>query len=344
MKRKRKRKINKETIIPTGSTLLNLVLSDEISGGWQMGKIANLIGDSSSGKTFIAYSMLAECCYDERFKNHRLIYDDVEAASEFNIGELFGKLEERIEPPGVADGEPVYSDTIQDFHYNVIDAIKEKQPFIYVLDSLDALDAKEDQEKIVELMKAHKKGIKAPGTYGMAKPKAMSSILRNIKRSLKDSNSFLLIVSQVRDNIDPMSRAKKTRSGGRALKFYCTHEVWVAHLGAIKSKGLVVGTSSLLKCSKNKLTGKVRECQFDIFYDYGIDDISSMVDFLVDIGVWKKKKQTIIANGFGISAGRQKLIRTIEEDNLYDDLREMVGTAWRVRESEVKLNRKRKYG
>ena len=347
MKRRRRKTKKKhiDGLIPTGSTMLNLTLSDSTKGGWQKGKIANLIGDSSSGKTFLALSTLAECCYNPDFDNYRLIYDDVEAASEFDLRELFGDLADRIEPPARdEDGEPVYSNFIQDFHYFVLDALEDGRPFIYILDSLDALDAKEDQEKIKEQRDAHRKGTKAKGTYGMAKAKGMSSMLRNIKRGLKDTDSFLLIVSQVRENLDPMSFAKKKRAGGKALKFYCTHEVWMSHIQAKKSKGLVIGTSTHLKCTKNKLTGKVRESQFEIFYDYGIDDIGSMVDFLVDVGVWKKKKASIVADGLGITASRKKLIQEIEENGLQSSVREMCGQAWLEREKAVRLKRKRKYG
>ncbi len=337
------KKESKIGLIPTGSTLLNLVLSDQTEGGFQLGKIENLIGDSSSGKTFIALSMLTECCLNPNFENYQLIYDDVEAANEFDIEELFSPLKSRITAPSYQEDEAVYSDTVQQFHDHVLDALDSGQPFIYVLDSLDALDSEEDQKKVEEQRKARAKGNQTAGTYGMSKPKAMSWMLKNLKAKFKKSKSMLLVISQTRDNINPMSFEKKTRSGGRALKFYACHEVWMALGQKLRTKGRIAGIQSKIKCSKNKLTGKIRECEFPIHYDYGIDDIASMIDFLVQENHWKKRKQTIIATEFEVEAGRQKLIEVIEEKELETELREICQVVWTEIEDSLKLNRKKKY-
>ncbi len=350
--------------VPFPSTLLNLACSDNHEWGPQVGKIVNIIGDSSSGKTFLCLSILAEMCADPIFNNYRLIVDDVENANEFDMEDLFGEIAAtRIEPPSwleineddlssgmqyVQEGKKTWiadpSETIEEFWINIMDALDEGTPFIYVLDSLDALDARDDQKKFDEMRAAYKKGKKAKGSYGTAKPKSMSSLLRGIKKKLKGSGSILIVISQTRDKIDAVSfGSKKTRSGGKALKFYSTHEIWLAMIETLRSKGIIIGNDVRARVSKNKVTGKQREVTFRIYYDYGIDDIRSMIDYLVENGHWKKKKNTIIAHELRIEAGMDKLIREIEDRGLEKKLRHITNKLWHDIEESVRLHRKKKY-
>lgn len=341
------RKAQKEgplRMVPTSSALFNCACSDNPNGGLSLGRMINLIGDSSSGKTFFAKSVFAEAAQIPFFDNYRFIMDDVENADDFNNEYLFGKrTAARIEAAHMEDGEPCPSDTIEDFHFNISDALDDGRPFIYILDSADALDAKQDQEKIEDMRVARAKGNKVAGSYGMAKPKKWSEILRNICGRLKKTGSVLIIISQTRDNIDPMSFEKKTRSGGKALKFYAHHEVWLAMAGKIKKKDRVIGNNVKAKISKNKITGKVREVEFAIFYDYGVDNIRSCVDFLVKEEWWKKNKLTIDASDLGISGTVEKLIQQIEDQGLEDQLKKTVGECWMDIEDSLRLDRKRKY-
>lgn len=329
---------------PLPSTLLACAASDVPDGGFSLGRMVNLIGDSSSGKTFVALSIFAEMAKNPAFDNYRFIFDDVENANDFNMSRLFGKaVDERIEAPFVQDGEPVPSDTIEDFHFNIADALDDGRPFFYILDSFDALDAIQDQEKIDKMRTARAKGNKVAGSYAMSKPKKSSELLRNICGKLKKTDSGLLIISQTRDNIDPMSFEKKTRSGGKALKFYAHHEIWLAMAGKIKKRDRIIGNKVKAKISKNKITGKVREVEFPIFYDYGVDDIRSCIEWLESEGFWKKTKLTIHAEELGISGTVDKLISQIEEKGLENELKKVVGAGWAEIEESLKLNRKSKY-
>ena len=334
-------------LIPLGSSLFNLACSDSTEGGFSIGKMVNLIGDSSSGKSFIALSIFGEMGISEEFDDYRFIYDDVEAACEFDIVKLFGqKTLDRLEPPGELDeeGEPIYSDTIEAFETNITDILTEGKPFIYVLDSFDALDAEADQKKAAEEHDARKKGKEVKGSYGMAKPKKIGEILRRICRKLKKTKSLLIIVSQTRDDINPMTFTKKTRSGGRALKFYATHEIWTAVAKKLTKKERMVGMVCKAKISKNKLTGKHREVEFPIYYEYGIDDIGSCIDFLVKEGKWGKSGTKIKTDNNALgTATREKLIKMIEDKGLEPKLRKSVGKLWHEIEDGIKLNRKKKY-
>ena len=210
--------------------------------------------------------------------------------------------------------------------------------------NLDALDAEEDQKKADEMIEAREKGKEVAGTYGMAKPKAMSWILRHIVSGIKKTKSALIIISQTRDNISSVSFAKKTRSGGRALEFYCTHELWLAAGSPIEKKQMPIGVNTKIRITKNKLTGKRRKVSIPLYYSYGLDDIGASVDWLVTVGHWGKKGGKIDADDFDLLATKKKLIRFIEsEEGRKSDLDSIVAEVWEEMEKSFLPNRKPKY-
>lgn len=334
--------------LSTGSTLLNLCLSDRTNGGFPKGKVVNIVGDSHTGKTILALTLEAEAAHREDLSDYRLIYDDAEAANAFNMEYLFGaETAERIEPPAYdEDGDPLPSETVEHLQANVQQAIKKGQPFIYILDSLDSISSMDEMKRMEEDAELIAAGKPAKGSYKMEKAKKMSELFRVLTKRIAKTDSLLVIVSQTRDNIDPMSFSKKTRSGGKALEFYCTHVIWLASRGPIKSKDLIIGAKTIAKVSKNKTTGKRRDCEFSIYYDYGIDDIGSMIDYLISQKVWSKpaKSPTITCPGIGDKMSKTKLIEYIEENELERKLRRLVGKQWKEVEESLKLGRKRRYG
>ena len=335
---------NDLVLIPTGSIMLNLACSDSISGGYGGGKIVNIIGDSSAGKSILALTGLAEMCYNPKFDRYKLIYDDAEQPREFNIEYLFGKTaSDRIE---FLDGDA--SETIEDFYGNVLRELDGQQPIVYVLDSFDSVTSEEEQKRSEE----YKNNKKKSGSYKTEKPRMASEILRVIKGKVKDSSSLIIIISQTRDTIGFGAMfTPKSRSGGKALKFYCTHEIWLSVLAAEKSKDLVIGNWVGVKISKNKLTGKKRDVTFPIYYDYGVDDVTASVDFLLEMGTWKKvsadKKKGISAgvkNSLVDTCSKNRLIHTIETDDLKEALFQEVQKSWNEREESVKLDRTPRFG
>lgn len=333
IKPREKEKLDPDHLIPTSSTLLNCACSDCPTGGYGIGKIVNLIGDSSSGKSLLALSCFAEMSMDSRFDDYDFLYDDVEAALEFNLDYLFGTdVSDRIDTT-------VLSDTVQDFYGNITRAIKKGKPFIYILDSLDALTSIEEQDRAETY--AEKKEVK--GSYKMEKARMLSEILRVTAGDIKKTEALVIIVSQVRDNVG-FGFSDKTRSGGRALKFYSCHEMWLSVLGSIKKLKRITGVQTKAKVSKNKLTGKVREIKFPIYYDYGVDDIRANIQFLIDEEVWSQKKQTIEAPEFSLKGTIDKVIYGIESRSLEKELQLLVGETWNNVEEKLRLNRKPKYG
>ena len=121
--------------LSTGSTLLNLALTNNPDWGYLVGYYYSLTGDSRSGKTWLALSALAEASINPHFKDYRLIFDDPEHGALMDKTRFFGKrLFNRIEEPDNGN-----SYLLEDFYYNVEDALKENIPFIYILDSMDSL-------------------------------------------------------------------------------------------------------------------------------------------------------------------------------------------------------------
>lgn len=320
-------------LIPTGSSLLNLACSDDVNGGYGAGKIVNLIGDSSSGKTILAWSMFAEVCRDKRFDKHRLIYDDSESALEINVPKLFGKKTDN-------HVERFSSDTTEDFYGTIVKLCNDGIPFIYCLDSLDALTSEDEQKRADEY--ADEKSNKS-GSFKTEKPRMISEILRVIVKKIKLTNSFVLIISQTRDNIGFGAMfTPKTRSGGKALKFYCSHEIWLALGKKVKKLDREIGASVFAKVSKNKITGKRRDVIFPVYYDYGVDSIGSCVDFLIEEKHWKGTKD-INAVEFDVSLPKEKLIKHIEEKKLQKKLLEITQGVWTEIENKLKLDRESKY-
>jgi len=333
--------------LSTGSTLLNLACTGSVGGGFVLGKFYLLVGDASAGKTFLAMSCLAEACIDPDFEAHRLIYDNIEDGCLLNLGALFSEeLEDRVEPPRMGDDGPIYSSTIEEFYFNLDDAVESKRPFIYVLDSMDALTAEADNEKFKKLKKASRTNTEVAGSYGMAKAKLNSEGLRRAVSSLRGSNSILIILCQTRDNLG-FGFAEKTRAGGRALKFYATVEIWAAIRKTIKKnirgKNRQVGVKVLWKVKKNRITGLLHDVEFDIYPSFGIDDIGSCVDYLISEGHWKSRGNKIQAEDFGLCASRERIISQIESGGLGDQVRELVGECWDAIESDGRLKRKNRY-
>ena len=347
--RRRKQQSQKDAysnLLPTGCAMLNSILADNPWGALRKGTIVNIIGDSSAGKSILAFTALASIASNPDFDEYRFIHDDAECADSFNIEKLFGnKLKKRLEAPAYdADKNSIASDTIEDFHMYVKDAVEEGSPFVYILDSFDALDADADEKKIEEALTARRKGKEVSGSYGTSKARKSSEILRNIRADLKKTGSILIIISQVRENLNAMAfGSKKTRSGGKALKHYSWYEIWLYLGKKITAKDRQIGVNTIVKIGKNRQTGKIREGTFPIYYDLGIDDVTACVEFLVNEGHWSKKKSTIIAPEIDFEGTKQKVIEYIETNNLEDKLYNAVYACWTEIEESLELHRKKRF-
>jgi len=360
-KKKARPKWERSKRLNTGSTLLNLACSDQADGGFPMGGYVFLVGDSRSGKTWFSLSCLAEASVDERFKDYRFIYDNVEHGAWMDLERYFGKaMAERMEPPRIDDeGKPKSSEFVEEFYFNVDSALEDGRPFIYVADSMDGMDTMADEEKFQEWKKSFDSGKEASGSFGVSKAKLNSVNLRRVVGKLEQSDSLLIIISQTRDNISPMSFVKKTRSGGHALQFYSTLEIWTSVSKKItkdhRGKKRHIGSYISLAVKKNRLTGKEVEVTIPIYHSYGIDDVGSCVDFLVAEGAWDNNRNVIIPkdkdgleiDGLGTSAfkkaKRDTLISRIESEGKVQELRDLTQQEWDLISEAVTLKRSPRY-
>lgn len=353
--------LSKENAVSTGSTLLNLACTDNPDLGFLKGSYIYYVGDSTTGKTWLTLTCFAEASKNPAFKNYRLIFDDVEGGALMDMELYFGKdVAKRIEPPArYKNGDPKFSDTVQSFYYHMADIIEKGKPFIYVLDSQDALTSDQSEDKFKEQKKADEEGKDSAGSYGDGKAKYHSEHLRQILSGIRKTKSILIIIGQTRDNLG-MGFSEKTRAGGRALRFYANIEIWLSIAGQINKsvmgKSRTVGVRTLAQVKKNRITGKIgkdRSVTIPIYQGLGIDDTGACVDFLIENEQWpeatgekveKKAKKVIYDTGDLMIVGtREQIIQQIEEDNLEGKLRKLTAQVWKEIEDACTPKRKRRY-
>jgi recombination protein RecA len=264
----------------TGSTLLDLVVGGMPNVyGYAVGKFINIVGDKSAGKTFLANEILASAYHKFSKKQFRWVYDDCEAGYSFDSRSMYGF-------DIIQDTEN--STTVEEAFVNIsnfAESLKADQFGIYVLDSLDGLTSDEQDEQAADRIKAHNAGKNYDkGTYGMGKPKYLSrEFFPQLCGIIQDKNILVIIISQVRENIQPFSFEKYTRSGGKAMDFYAHTVLWLATLKKISKKQKPVGVVVKAKTTKSKTPRPFRDCQFSIIFDYGVDNIGSNLDFLYEL-------------------------------------------------------------
>lgn len=350
LKRKPKKEptIKRSAYLSTGCAMLNVAITGKPFGGISKGKYLFVVGDSASGKTFLVIQLLAEAANNEFFNDYNLIYDNVEDGALMDMQKFFGaKLTARLRPPK-PDTESPYSETIEDFYYNLDDAMKEG-PCIYILDSMDALSSNDEEKKFKANKKARNKGEETTGSYGDGKAKKNSSMLRRCMGRLKATGSILVIVNQTRDNIGggPFMFEKKTRSGGHALKFYAHAEIWLSIKERLKKdvrgKKRTIGVRTTIKVKKNRYTGRESTVYVPIYYSSGFDDTGSCVEFLIEEKHWVGNKTKVKAPEFDFDGKIEALIQHIEENDLTQDLHALVSTVWNEIEESKQVKRKARY-
>jgi recombination protein RecA len=250
------------------------VLDGTLGGGWPLTRIANLVGDESTGKTLLAIEACAN--FARQFKQKGgIYYREAESAFDQAYAGALGMPLDRV-----SFIEPDQMVTIEDFYDDLVDCckrqIKREEPGLYILDSLDALS---DEEEL--------KADFGKGTYGTKKAKDMSKLLRMCRAKIAEANMCLIIVSQTRDKISEGFGGfgkKKTRSGGKALNFYASQCLWLSHLETLQSEKSKIKRPVAIriraKCEKNKIALPYRTCEFTIRFGHGIDSLVSSVDWL----------------------------------------------------------------
>lgn len=354
--KKPKRSVHQDIdFLSTGSTLLDLGCSGRLAGGFAKGKYYFLVGDSDSGKSFLSMSCYAEACLNPNFKDYRLIHDDVEGGVLMDVAKMFGQeAASRIEPPAGTRSKPRYSSTVEEFFFHLKDAFDLGTPFVYVLDSEDALPPEawlktQDKKRKIALKGRAPAQEDKTGSYGTEKAKANSVGMRSVIAKLRDSGSILLIISQTRDNIGWNSQYQpKTHGGGHALTFYATVKMWSSVRKRLtvsyKDKDRVQGILARLDIKRTRFTGRPVKVDIPIYWSSGIDDIGSCVDWLLEEKHWKENNGVIIVPEWETSPlNRDDLVAYIEEASLSEELRQVVAGTWARIEAATVSGRLNKY-
>src|ERR1051326_6647481 len=195
--------------IPSGSTLLDLALG----GGWAIGRIFNIVGDRSSGKTLVAIEAFAN--FKRKFPTGLMRYAEAEAAFDEAFAEQLGFPSDVSRPEALID-------TVSDFEKDLFKFIEEckakKVKGLYILDSLDAISS----DEAIENFKLRMDDKKEKGSYGAEKAKALSALFNLLVSKVEEADCALGIISQIRENIGVTFGETKSRSGGKALDFYAS--------------------------------------------------------------------------------------------------------------------------
>lgn len=262
--------------IPTGSTLLDC----NLGGGWALGRISNVYGDSATGKTLLGIEACAN--FVRRFPDGTPFYRERESAFDFDYAEQLGFNPDRVDFKGYEDGLDTVEDLFEDLTAAIVDLQKSKKPGFYGVDSLDAFPddtelKNEDIRKVAEVAK---------------KPRVMSQLFRRNVGGIAKSRMHLMFISQIRTKIGVTMGRKTERVGGISLRFYASQIVFLRQIEVlkhtVKGQDRPVGVKVSAKCEKNKKGMPYREVTFPILFGYGIDDLTSCVEFLRDTGDLKR--------------------------------------------------------
>lgn len=258
--------------IPSGCTLLDKVLG----GGWPLGRMSNLVGDKSTGKTLLAIEACAN--FNILHPKGKIWYREAEAAFDVGYAEAVGLPARAVDfgPNGPDSKWDTVEDIFEDLERCLSVVEKSGKPGLYIVDSLDALTSRASLARNV-----------GEGTYNLEKQKILGEMFSELSRRIKSTRVALLVISQVRARIGITFGEKYRRSGGSALDFYASQIVWLSHLKTlvrkVRGSKRATGVRIRAKCKKNKVVAPFRECDFTIRFGYGVDDLTANVEYLQEV-------------------------------------------------------------
>jgi recombination protein RecA len=290
-------KMKVETL-PTGSLAVDLALG---VGGLPKGRIIEIYGPESSGKTTFCLSVIAEA----QKKGGLAAFIDVEHALDPKYAKVVGvNLDDLLvsQPDSGEDALNIMETLIRS---NSIDVI--------VLDSVAALTTRAELD-----------GQMGDATVG-AQARLMSQAMRRLTAVVSKTNCVCIFTNQIREKIGVMFGNPETTSGGRALKFFASVRIDIRRKDQIKTpEGKVVGNRTKIKVVKNKVAPPFTECEFDIMYDEGISKTGSLLDLGLEHKILEKKGAWIAYEGNLVGQGRDAAKAALREK---PELAEKIGKA-----------------
>ncbi len=289
--------------IPSGSLGLDLALG---IGGLPRGRIVEIYGPESSGKTTLALHAIAEA----QKRGGTCAFIDAEHALDPTYARKLGVDVDNllISQPDAGEQALEICDTL--VRSGAIDVL--------VIDSVAALVPRAELEG--EMGDTHV-GLHA---------RLMSQALRKLTGSVSRSNTMLIFLNQIRLKIGVMFGNPETTTGGNALKFYASIRMEIRRIGSIKDRENVTGNSTRVKVSKNKLAPPFREVEFDIMYGEGISKVGELVDLGVKAGVVEKSGAWFSCDSVRIGQGRENAKQFLRDhkdmaDSIERRIREQAG-------------------
>ena len=294
--------------VSTGSLGLDIALG---IGGLPRGRVIEVYGPESSGKTTLALQVVAEI----QKKGGTAAYVDAEHALDPVYARKLGvDIDEMlISQPDTGEQALEITDTL----------VRSGGVDIVVIDSVAALTPKAELEGEM--------GDSLPGLQA----RLMSQALRKLTGSISKSNTIVLFINQIRMKIGVMFGNPETTTGGNALKFYSSVRLDIRRIGAIKDRDEVVGNQTRVKVVKNKVAPPFKQVEFDIMYGVGISKVGELVDLGVKAGIVEKSGSWYSYDGARIGQGRESA-KTFLTDN--PDIADKIETAIRAASGQIGQN------
>jgi len=290
-------------VIPSGSLGLDLALG---IGGLPRGRVVEIYGPESSGKTTLALHAIAEA----QKRGGTCAFIDAEHALDPTYARKLGVDVDNllISQPDAGEQALEICDTL----------VRSGAVDVVVIDSVAALVPRAELEG--EMGDSHV-GLHA---------RLMSQALRKLTGSVAKSNTMLIFLNQIRLKIGVMFGNPETTTGGNALKFYASIRMEIRRIGSIKDRENVTGNQTRVKVVKNKLAPPFREVEFDIMYGEGISKVGELVDLGVKVGVVEKSGAWFSCDSQRIGQGRENAKQFLRDhkdmaDSVERRIREQAG-------------------